>query len=490
VASIPRTRSVFTDSAEFLSERRNIQHAAIWNDPSVGKLWLYNLHYFDDLLASSASRREEHRAFMDRWISENPPAGGNGWEPYPTSLRIVNWIKWSLEGGDIHDNAWQSLAIQTRWLARRIEHHLLANHLFVNAKALVFAGLASRGGEADQWLECGLRILRQQIPEQVLTDGGHFERSPMYHALILEDMLDLLNAFHAWPNRVSSSDVLLVERTVPAMLDWLAAMTHPDGQIALFNDAAFGIAPTPDEIQQYAQRLRVPTHRPVRPALLDLADSGYFSAAVDNARLLVDAAPIGPDMQPGHAHADTLSFELSIGGERIIVNGGTSTYSVGAQRSLERSTRSHSTLQVGDADSSEVWGGFRVARRARIISRTSECRTDGSLFMSASHDGYCRLRRTAVHARTWSLSSGSLTVRDTMPMAGALSRFILHPTLVQVGEMTFRTNHGVVISLEVCGGASRVSSAEYRPRFGHRIGTVCVEAIPSGNEMTVTIRWR
>ena len=488
--SIPRSQTVFTDSAEFLSERRNIRQATIWNDSSVSKLWLYNLHYFDDLLASSASRREEHRSFIDRWISENPPAGGNGWEPYPTSLRIVNWIKWSLEGGDIHDNAWQSLAIQTRWLARRIEHHLLANHLFVNAKALVFAGLASRGGEADQWLECGLRILRQQIPEQVLTDGGHFERSPMYHALILEDMLDLLNAFHAWPNRVSSSDVLLVERTVPAMLDWLAAMTHPDGQIALFNDAAFGIAPTPDEIQQYAQRLRVPMHRPVRPALLDLVDSGYFSAAVDNARLLVDAAPIGPDMQPGHAHADTLSFELSIGAERIIVNGGTSTYSVGAQRSLERSTRSHSTLQVGDADSSEVWGGFRVARRARIISRTSECRTDGSLFMSASHDGYRRLKRTALHTRTWSLESKSLTVRDTMPTSGAVSRFILHPSLVRHGDMAFQTDSGVVVGFEVHGGSLRAVSAEYRPRFGHRIGTVCVEAIPSGNEMTVTIRWR
>jgi len=104
--SIPRSQTVFTDSAEFLSERRNIRQATIWNDSSVNKLWLYNLHYFDDLLASSASRREEHRSFIDRWISENPPAGGNGWEPYPTSLRIVNWIKWSIEGGDMYDSAW------------------------------------------------------------------------------------------------------------------------------------------------------------------------------------------------------------------------------------------------------------------------------------------------------------------------------------------------------------------------------------------------
>lgn len=76
-----------------------------------------------------------------RWVEENPPAVGNGWEPYPTSLRIVNWIKWAQAGNLLPESARQSLAIQVRWLSKRVEHHLLANHLFVNAKALAIAGM-------------------------------------------------------------------------------------------------------------------------------------------------------------------------------------------------------------------------------------------------------------------------------------------------------------------------------------------------------------
>jgi uncharacterized heparinase superfamily protein len=96
--------------------------------------------------------------------------------------------------------AWlDSLAVQVRWLRRRLEWHLLSNHLFANAKALMFGGAFFDGPEAGDWREGGLRILAREVPEQVLPDGGHFERSPMYHAILLEDMLDLLNLSRAFP---------------------------------------------------------------------------------------------------------------------------------------------------------------------------------------------------------------------------------------------------------------------------------------------------
>ena len=85
--------------------------------------------------------------------------------------------------------------MQVRFLRKRLEIHLLGNHLFANAKALVFAGLYFTGNEADEWLGKGLAILEREVPEQVLRDGGHFERSPMHHGIILEDLLDLLNVF-------------------------------------------------------------------------------------------------------------------------------------------------------------------------------------------------------------------------------------------------------------------------------------------------------
>lgn len=197
---VQRPRSLFENwRVTFLNEEGAISGAADWNDPAKPKLWLYNLHYFDGLAAPAD---DEHRALqrrlVARWIAENPAGHGNGWEPYPSSLRLVNWIKWSLSGEAL-DRAWLgSLAVQARWLARHIEWHLLGNHLLANAKALLFAGLFFDGPEAWRWFQQGLSIYEREIPRQILADGGHFELSPMYHAIILEDFLDVVNAARAF----------------------------------------------------------------------------------------------------------------------------------------------------------------------------------------------------------------------------------------------------------------------------------------------------
>lgn len=97
----------------------NVEHALVgaddWNNPRWNKLWLYNLHYFSDLATTTADP-DWKKSLMARWIGENPPALGVGWEPYPTSLRIVNWIKWALAGNRLDENAAGSLAVQIRFL--------------------------------------------------------------------------------------------------------------------------------------------------------------------------------------------------------------------------------------------------------------------------------------------------------------------------------------------------------------------------------------
>src|SRR5690348_1680901 len=90
---------VAPDSFCFLNRQGRVNSAADWNAAEHDKLWLYNLHYFDDLNAAGrVDRLDWHTALIARWIAENPPRSGNGWEPYPLSLRIVNWIKWGLAG--------------------------------------------------------------------------------------------------------------------------------------------------------------------------------------------------------------------------------------------------------------------------------------------------------------------------------------------------------------------------------------------------------
>ena len=186
----------------FLNETHDLADHG-WDDPALEKLWRYNLHYFDDLNAQDAiARAEWQQALLLRWVRENPPAVGTGWEPYPTSLRIVNWVKWALDGNTLPSECADSLAVQARWLAQRLEIHLRGNHLFANAKALVFASLFFDGPEAVGWMEKGMRILAREVPEQILSDGGQFERSTMYHALALEDMLDLCNVMEAFAGAV------------------------------------------------------------------------------------------------------------------------------------------------------------------------------------------------------------------------------------------------------------------------------------------------
>ncbi|HUR21434.1 MAG TPA: alginate lyase family protein, partial [Vicinamibacterales bacterium] len=351
------------DSVMFL----NVTGSVDWNDQSRDRLWLYNLHYFDDLTARGfEERRAWHESLVHRWILENRPGVGAGWEPYPTSLRIANWIKWTLASDTLADQqVLESMATQVRWLGKRMETHLLGNHLWANAKALVAAGLFFDGAEADAWRDRGLGLLRAEIDEQILPDGGHFERSPMYHAIVLEDILDLAQLSDIFPDVLPLPFVAQLKSVATRMLRWLRVMSHPDGLVSFFNDAAFGVAAPWSVLADQAQGLAIDVDREALQPLEALPDSGYVRLENERATVLCDVAPVGPDYQPAHAHADTLSFELSVDGRRVVVNGGTSTYAPGPERMRQRGTAAHSTVEIDQANSSDVWGGFRVARRAR-----------------------------------------------------------------------------------------------------------------------------
>ena len=466
----------------FLNEERDISAAANWNSSSLSKLWLYNLHYFYDLNAEGAEIRTVwHRALMSRWIKENPPGQGIGWEPYPLSLRIVNWIKWARAGNALDEGARYSLAVQVRFLTRRLERHLLGNHLFSNAKALIFAGCYFEGEEAEDWLKLGMSILSREIPEQILADGGHFERSTMYHALAYEDMLDLVNLAQAYPGTIFTRQASGREwqERVGRMGAWLRAMCHPDGEIAFFNDAAVGIAPVPNTLFSYAERLGAPILHP-NGRVVQLNPSGYIRVSLGQVVAMIDAASIGPDYLPGHAHADTLSFELSLHGQRVMVNSGTSRYGDGPEREWERSTAAHNTITINNENSSEVWDGFRVGRRASPSTvEIYECRD--KVLINVSHDGYKRLAGKNVHHRRWQLSSSSILIEDRIlgRFQQAVARFYLHPaiktkSLLATSGIQLILPEGQVVEITAEGGRLRVEDACWHPQFGLSIKNQCL----------------
>jgi uncharacterized heparinase superfamily protein len=355
---------------------------------------------------------------------------------------------------------------------------LLGNHLFANAKALVFAGLFFGGEEADEWLRAGIQILRKQMPEQILADGAQFELSPMYHALALEDILDLVNLAYTFER-----DDLTAEfaSRIPAMLEWLLSMNHPDGEVAFFNDAAIGIAPDNIELLRYAHDLGFAIEPPAA-GITHHAQSGYARMEIGSAIVIADLARIGPDYLPGHAHADTLSFELSLGGRRFVVNSGTSVYGTGPERQRQRGTAAHSTLVLDEANSSEVWSGFRVGRRAKPFD-VATYEDETSLIAHGAHDGYIHLPGSPVHRRKWCLSEGQLSIEDTVEGCGVhklQAYFHLAPGISAVAD----TANGVVelsdaengrqAKFSVEGGVVEVMPTSWHPEFGLRIETTMI----------------
>lgn len=401
-----------------------------------------------------------------------------------------------LAGNELSEACRENLAIQTRWLNKRLEWHLLGNHLLANAKALVFSGLWFDGQEAHQWLDQGLDILAREVQEQILPDGGHFELSPMYHALALEDLLDLINVAHAYSDTLSSKqhrDVDNWKSRIPPMIRWYYSMCHPDGEIAFFNDSAFGAAPTPQELGAYAARLGFGAeHEAAR--LIWLADSGYARLSQPRAVLFADMARVGPNYLPGHAHADTLSFEFSLDGQRFFVNSGTSVYGLSAERHRQRSTAAHNTVVVEDRNSSDVWSSFRVGRRAH--PRNARLIEEGDVLIAeASHDGYRNLSGRPLHNRCWRLYPNQLTVEDriTAPVRSAEARYHLHPDVqIEQGAPNAgicRLPGGQIALWKAERGLVRLEPATWHPEFGNSLSTNCLVISLSDGRAQFTLNW-
>ena len=466
-------QSIFENyKVSFLNEDGFIKDVADWNAGDKTKLWLYNLHYFDDFSSNTHQEREcIHYSFLNRWIEDNPPCIGNGWEPYPLSLRLVNWVKWFSKKKSVEEKHLNSIAQQASALSQQLEYHILGNHLFANAKALTFVGAYLQGDDAESFLKLGLKILDRELAEQFLADGAHFELSPMYHGILLWDLFELIDLAKVSQNTKLIERLNKWESVAENALYWLKTMLHPDGEISFFNDAAIGIAASPDEIFSYAKKLGLDCEKTLG-LLTTNHSSGYSRVQNGIYTLLLDHANVGPDYLPGHAHADSLSFELSVGLQRVFVNSGTSLYGVSKERLRQRETAAHNTVAVAEQSSSEVWSGFRVARRAYSKLLKAEQNINGVL-LSAKHNGYERLKPEVTHTRTINALADSLIITDELSFkADATFNLHFHPDveLKQVDDLNLELslsfgNKVVLVSSHACF----VEESTWHPEFGKSI---------------------
>jgi len=402
----------------FLNNSKQFEGPILWDNPEFSYLWDFNLQYFEylEVIASSDDDASEPtiRALLNDWVDNNPCPVQPGWHPYPISLRTINWVKLLVNHRQFADEKiLRSLYSQFLFLEKNLEGHLQVNHLLENGRALVFGGLFFEGKHAGRWLRTGLRILKQEVEVQYLEHGGHIERSPMYHCILLEALLDT----HTYLTS-KGHDACWLSGPLHKMCAWLEDIRCPDGTFPLFNDAAIGISATPDEILSNAERL-IDYKR--REKLATLRDCDHFFVLDTHPFFcVIDGAPIGPSYNPGHGHSDNFTYDLFVRGHRLIVDAGTYSYEVNAERVASRSTGAHNTVIINKMEQSEVWGGFRVARRSNPT--LSHVGRNGDLLVYQGRYANCvdpsqaitHERIIVVHPGTWML------VWDTIEARGAI----------------------------------------------------------------------
>lgn len=409
-----------------------------WNFNKNGKLWTYNLNYFEFLNQPDSSKEEGWRLIND-FISQNQ-THKDAYEPYPISLRIISWVKFLSRFGIREDAIDRQLYSDCVRLSKCLEYHLLANHLLENGFGLLFGAYYFKDERLYRKAET---IIRKELKEQTLSDGAHYELSPMYHQIILSRVLDSYNLVCSNDWKQSELQPILLD-TAQKMLSWLDNITFQSGEIPMVNDATRGIAPTTKELVEYARRLTVSRKK------IPLGESGYRMYKDNVFELLCDAGQIAPSYQPGHSHADNLNFLVQVLNRPVITDTGISTYEKNEQRQKERSTAAHNTLQIDGRDSSQVWSGFRVGKRAvtTILSESNHT-------VTASHNGYRNLKTQ--HKRSFTLNAEGIQITDEVVGVKNSHRvngyLHFHPDCqVKIyGSDSIIVNNDIAVTISGCG---------------------------------------
>jgi uncharacterized heparinase superfamily protein len=392
----------------FLNESRELPWPIVWNDPSWPRLWQFHLHAFDWvnpwLEAACATgvwteQAQGLEALLDQWIASNRPGRGDGWHSYTLSLRSRNWLALLRQCPALATAPrLQSLWRQLLWLEAHPEHCHGGNHWLENLTALAIGGLHFAGPRARRMHRRAMGLLQHELAEQILSDGGHQERSTSYHLLMLDRLVALGGVLHDCARPVPA----WLSAAITAMTGWARCIRLDRGGAPRFNDSAADAAPPLDRVVEAATRLLQSQGVPsvvVADEVTDLPVTGWTLLRQGAGWELAFKCGVPcPPHLAAHAHSDLLSFDLWHHGRPVLAEAGTSVYGSGPQRQHERSSAGHNTLQLGVGPAGsidwiepvEVWGSFRAGRKAQPRARRSG-RSGPWLWAAGSHTGYKRI---------------------------------------------------------------------------------------------------
>lgn len=466
-----------SNNQNFLNLPKKIIFPDDWHTDIMPKLWQYNLHYFDYLNSASSNITDVDKiTLINSWIKNNQIGTGVGWEPYPISLRSVNWIKAYFNGLNLNVHHFDSLCSQIDFLFNNLEKHLLGNHYFSNLKALIFAGILF---DNKIWIKKALKELKIEISEQFYKDGVNFELSPMYHGLAVIDLLDIYNLLQSFPNQFDNEIKEILEILIPKAISFLEDISFNDVDLGFFNDSCNNILPAVSDIKRYCTSLGFKMIYANSKDYLKQYDCGYMVARKSGLKLIFDTAKVGPDYIPGHAHADTLSFEMSANQKKVFVNSGISTYDESEIRNFQRGTSAHNTVEIDGKNSSMVWKSFRVGNRAKIINRSSKVLNDGKIFLMGKHDGYRSLGWGALHQREIFFDSTELTVIDRISGSykHAYAYFYFHPEFKAEKQDNIIQIYSKELMMEYSndGFHNEIIESQWFPEFNKSIKNICLK---------------
>jgi uncharacterized heparinase superfamily protein len=336
-----------------LNKRHQFSHRIDWDFTENGLLWSFHLHYFEWLNDPQIDACDALGSIIE-YIEYHHKSKINKYA-YPTSIRIVNWIKFCMRHQVNDRRIVAALFRQSDCLAHFPEYEIMGNHLLENGLALVWAGVYFKD---DRYWEKGTSIVRLQLEEQVLADGGHFERSAAYGSILLKNILEVSFLMATLEQKEYFYNLLKMKSSL--MLSHLFILVKDAPFYPNFNDSNEQMSVPFSALSSLAQRLGIAYNA------LALSESGFTRFDGQYFHVVFNSGTIIADYQPGHAHADAFSFVLNWQGQPIIVDPAVSVYHASARRLLERSTIMHNTVSVEAGNSADVWSSFRLGRRCSI----------------------------------------------------------------------------------------------------------------------------
>ncbi|MFP6778338.1 MAG: heparinase II/III family protein, partial [Alphaproteobacteria bacterium] len=319
-----------------------------WQHTGAGEFWFSELQSFDWLrdlqaLATQASRARARKLVL-HWLDLHTAIDPRPWSPDLLGRRVTAWLshaEFLLKDSDssFSKRFFQGVALQARHLSRTTRTCGDGSKRFLALKGLLYSGLSLPDGERRT--QQALKLLTAELSRQILPDGGHIERSPTAHLLVLRHLIDIRGSLIS--AGLPSPEVL--NNAIDRMAPVLRAFRHGDGALALFNASV--------ENEPWLIDLVLAQSATKGRALHNAPHIGFRRVQAGRSLLIADLG--APAKSGRRVHAGTLSFELSAGKERLIVNCGAWRGDDEAWRKALRATAAHSTLTVNDTNSCELF---------------------------------------------------------------------------------------------------------------------------------------